>query len=258
LPEKAVVIMSMAQEHYFRPMTGYNFFRTTKIILDKIPNAYLMIVGINKNCPFVPVEVVSHPRVLLTGYVQKPVIQFQASDIILESFPMPSLGSVTEGVAFGEAFPVPVYGPDENILRVQRSVAPFPYRPPNEESYVEYVADLVKDLEETRSKARKMRSDIEKNDKFFENHLLNLYQIIDSLKHSPIEIPAVEKIETDDCRTLAETDQTAIGEKIDELFPIICSSYYQFEAALRRYQTLSNAIISILNRTKTKLSQRIS
>lgn len=258
LPESATLVISMAQEHYFRPMEGYDFFRTARTILRKLPEAYLMIVGVGKGSPLVPEDLRSNSRLLLTGYVQKPMVHYQASDICLESFPMPSLGAVTEAVGYGEAYPVPVYGPGESILRVQRSIAPFPYRPPDEETYVEYVASLARRKEEVRAEARKMRAEIEENDQLFEGRLRALNSLIDSLKHSPIEIPTVRKIESDDCRMLAELDQSDIGEKIDALFPLINSGCQHFKAAFKGYQPYGTAAQRTLHHLKAVLSRRLS
>ena len=144
-------------------MEGYDFFRTARSILRKLPDAYLIIVGVKKGSPLVPDDLSSNPRLLLMGKVENPIVHYQASDICLESFPMPSLGAVGEAVAYGEAYPVPVYGPGESILRVQQSISPFPYRPPDEEAYVEYVASLARRKDEIRAEARKMRAKMEEN-----------------------------------------------------------------------------------------------
>jgi hypothetical protein len=258
LPESATVLMSIAQEHYFRPMEGYNFFRTARSILRKLPDAYLIIVGVNKGSPLVPDDLSSNPRLLFTGNVQNPIVYYQASDICLQSFPFPSLGAVAEAVAYGEAYPVPVYGPEENILRVQQTpVLTFPYRPPDEEAYVEYVASLAGRKEEIRAEARKMRAKMEEHDQLFEDQLYSLNILVDSLKHSPAEIPVAKKIDSDDCRTLAELDQSDIGEKINMLYPFITSTYHHVNAVLKGYQTCGTAIQRILNRLKVGLTRRI-
>jgi len=201
LPKNAPVIMSIAQEHYFRPMAGYNFFRTARCILRKLPDSYLMIVGVGKNSPLVPDDLRTNPHMLLMGYVENPILHYRASDICLESFPMPSLGAVTEAVAYGEAYPVPVYGPGDCILRIPRPI--FTFRPTDEEAYVEYVASLARRKEEIHAEARKMRAKLERQDQLFEERLSSLNSMIDSLKHNPGEIPVTSMINSSDCRILA-------------------------------------------------------
>lgn len=257
LPGSATVIMSIAMEHYFRPMEGYNFFSTARSILRKLPDAYLMIVGIKKGSPLVPDDLSSNPRLLLMGYIQNPIIHYQASDICLESFPMPSIGAVAEAVAYGEAYPVPVYGTGESILRVQLTpILTYPYRPPDEETYVAYVASLTKKKDEIRNEARQMRAKMIEYKTLFEGHLCSLNRLIDSLKHTPGEIPVARMIDSNDCRTLAELDQSDIGEKINSLFPFIPSMYHHVGAVLKGYQTGGAAMRCILNRLKAGVTRR--
>ena len=71
---------------------------------------------------------------------------------------MPSLGVVAEAVAQGEAFPVPVYGADEGILRVsQVPLLSYRYRPKDEDDYVAYVSRVSSNLGDAREEAREAR-----------------------------------------------------------------------------------------------------
>lgn len=258
LPDRAMVFMSIANEKYFRPMEGYDFFRTASSLLRKLPDAYLVIVGVKQGSPLVPADLRSNPHLLLTGRVQDPIVYYQASDICLESFPMPSLGGLAEAVVYGEAYPVPVYGPGESILRVQLTpVLTYPYRPPDEESYAEYVTGLASRRDEIRAEAQEMRAKMKEYDQRFEGHLCSLNNMIDSLKHVPGEIPVARMIESNDCRMLAELDQSDIGEKIDALFPFVPSIYYHTRAALKGYQTCGAAIQQISNRLKMGITRRV-
>lgn len=257
LPESATVLMSIANENYFRPFGGYDFFRTARTVLSRLPDAYLMIVGVKKASPLVPDDLRSNPHLLLMGIVENPIVHYQASDICLESFPFPSLGAVAEAVAYGEAYPVPVYGPEESILRVQQTpVLTFPYRPPDEDAYVDYVTSLARRKDQIRVEARKMRTKMDEYDQTMEEHFRSLNSLIDSLKHSPGEIPVAGKIESNDCRTLAEINPSSIGEKIDALFPFIQSMFHQVGAALKGYQSCGTVIQRILNRLKMGLYRR--
>jgi hypothetical protein len=258
LPENAIVIMSIAQEHYFIPMEGYNFFSTARKILRKLPEAYMIIVGVKKESSLVPNDLRSNPHLLLMGNIMNPVTHYQASDICLESFPMPSIGAVVEAVGYGEAYPVPVYGIDDSILRVQLTpLLTYPHRPPDEKAYVEYIASLTRKKDEIRNEAWQMRTKIINHDRTFDNNIFSLNSMIDSLKHTPCDIPVVRMIDSNDCRVLAEKDQSDIGEKINSLFPFIPSIYHHVGAVLKGYQTFGTAMRYILNRLHAGVAKKI-
>jgi len=257
LPENATVIMSLAHEKYFRPMKGYNIYSTVRSILRKIPDAHMIIVGVKKDNPFVPDDLRSSSRVHLLGYVHNPILQYKACDIFLESFPMPSLGAVPESIAYGEAFPVPVYGPGESILRVQRTIYSYSYRPPDEATYVSYVENLATKKTDIRAEARKMRAQLAEYQDHFEGHLYSLNNMIDGLKHSPSEIPAIKMIESDDCRALADLDQSDIGEKINALLPFIPAIYHHAAAVHNGHQTSGAAIHRIARYLLRELKRKV-
>jgi hypothetical protein len=257
LPERATVILSMAHEKYYEPMNGYNFFKTAISILKELPDAYMMIVGVKKDNPFVPDVLRSNPRFLLLGYVNNPIVHYMAADIFLESFPMPSLGAVTEAIAYGEAFPVPVYGPTENILRVQRQTYSFAYRPSDEAAYVTYVKSLTRRKADIRAEAQKMRLHLADQQQHYECRLSALNSKINGLRHSPCEIPVTNMIESDDCRILAELDQSDIGEKINTLFSFVPSIYHHGDAVLKGHQSSGLAIRRIGQRVKSALEKRL-
>ena len=122
---------------------------------------------------------------------------------------------------------------------------------------MEYVAGLARRKEEIRAEARKMRINIKESDQLFESHLYSLNSLVDGLKHSPGEIPIAKQIESDDCRTLAELDQSNIGEKINTFFPFITSMYHHIGSVLNGYQTCGSAMQRILNRLKVGLTRKI-
>jgi hypothetical protein len=191
------------------------------------------------------------------GKVQNPIIYYQACDIFLESFPMPSLGGLTEAIAHGEAYPVPAYGSGENILRIQQSLVPLPYRPPNENEYIKYVVQLSKKKKTIRDEAYNMRRTIEENDRLLDEQFSSLNNLIDRLPHNPTEIPVSKMLESHDCIILAEKDQSDIGEKIDTLFPYIPSIFHQLRAVSKFHQPFKISFRRILNRTKSIITRRI-
>ena len=143
-------------------------------------------------------------------------------------------------------------------MRLQRTIAPYPYRPPDEEAYVDFVASLVKQREEIRTQARQMRVEIEANEQSYEARVSALNGRIDRLKHAPRDIPVTRNIASADCRALAEFDQSPIGEKIDELFPPLHSVCRHFEAASRGYQTYGTAMRRPVERLTSGLARRLA
>jgi len=229
----ARVVMTIASEHYFRPIAGYNFFLTSSRLLKAIPDIHLIVVGVPSTSSLIPLELRENCRCHFPGTAVNPEPYYHAADLCLESFPMPSLGGLVESVAHGEAFPVPVYGVGESILRVQLSpLLTFSYRPRDEEDYVDYIARLILDLPGTREQARQLRLSILQYDQDFGQHLDNLNQTIDRLSHEPGEIGSSGLIDSYDTRTLAQLNfsDLTLAARIDELLPFDRAVRSQFLA----------------------------
>jgi hypothetical protein len=186
-----VVLLAIAADRYFRPAFGYDFFRTTKRILDRLGQVSLVFVGVRDNCRYAPKSMKQDARVRFLGPLGDPTNVCQAADICLESFPVPSLGAVSLSVAVGEAFPVLAYEVGENILRVDRT-ARFQgaVRTRTEDEYVDYVVGLAESLDQTRAAAGRIRQDLIAMDALFQERLATLYKQIDGHRHSPGPIPA--------------------------------------------------------------------
>src|SRR5205814_9933293 len=139
------------------------------------PGIHLLIVGVSVNASIVPQELRDEPRCHFIGPVVNPEVYYRAADICLEAFPRPSPGGLVESVAYGEAFPVPVYGEGETILRTRLS--PWldgVYRPRDEPDYLDYVARPVSDLPATRHDAHQIRMSMIKFDREFGQDLQQL------------------------------------------------------------------------------------
>lgn len=185
LPEDGPVALAIAQEYYFRPYEGYHFFSTIGELMDQQRDLTLLVVGVRHTCCFVPERLRLSGLVHLLGPVIDPGPFYRAADLCLESFPMPSLGAVAESVAYGEAFPVPVYGPSENIVRVSQSPSLVYELPPRtEEEYVEYVCRLLAARDKTRERARRLRQGLIESDRQFGEQFPDLYGRIGALRHT--------------------------------------------------------------------------
>ncbi|HQI50055.1 MAG TPA: glycosyltransferase family 4 protein [bacterium] len=220
LEPRAPVLLTSGWEHYFRPALGYDFFRTLKKVLKACGNVQVLVVGPRPDADFVPRELAADPRVRFSGIVSDPVPYYHAADLCLESFPRSSLGGHVEAVAYGGAFPIPVYGPHENLWRLDRpplcDVSP---RPTDEAHYVQTVAERVEGLSESRALAAKLQGRLQALDRQWPAVLQNVYAQLDASKHSPGPIPAAEFSDTEDNHLLAAYDPPDLWAELHKRFP---------------------------------------
>jgi hypothetical protein len=245
------VAMSIGSEPYFCPIEGYDFFHTASRLLKAHPALHLLVVGVPSESPLIPPALRSEARFRCVGPVVNPTPYYQAADLCLESFPMPSLGAFVEAVAYGEAFPVPVYGIGESALRVQYTpLFTLPYRPKDEDDYVSYVGRLLRAREETRAAAREMRLGIIRFDDGWSDRLRDVNQSIDCLKHQPAEIPVSPVVDTADTRELARLNKLDFGEELDRLLPLGEAVRSYFVAAGKGVMTPGQVAKQIARRIK--------
>lgn len=220
LDPRTPVLLTSGWEHYFRPALGYDFFRTLRKTLEACGNIQVLVVGPRPDADFVPRDLAADPRVRFPGIVSDPVPYYQAADLCLESFPRSSLGGHVEAVAYGAAFPVPVYGPHENLWRLDWpllcDVSP---RPPSEAQYVQVVAERVERLPESRALAAKLQEQLQVFDQQWPAVLQNVNAQLDACKHSPSPIPEAEFSDTEDNHLLAAYDPPDLWSELHKRFP---------------------------------------
>lgn len=233
LPPDSPVAMTIGHEHYFSPGNGYNFFQTLERLLTRQQKLQFLVVGVREASPLVPAQLRSMKRLRLLGPVGDPTPFYRAADLCLESFPMPSLGALVGSVLHGEAFPVPVYGPGESILRV--NILDYEFRPPTEDDYLNYICDLLAKRDEARRKAACIRSGLIERCARFPEQFLSLYQQIDSLKHTPMEIPETKCCVEEDSRALASLGDLDVGLELDRLLPVCPALLAHLRAAVSGY-----------------------
>jgi len=250
LPEEGPVAMTIGHENYFSPGNGYDFYDTAGKLMERQPDLTLLVVGVHETCPWVPERLKSSGRVRLLGPVVDPTPFYCAADVCLESFPMPSLGGLVESVAYGEAFPVPVYGPGENIVRVSL-VGRFDYefRPRTEEEYLAYVCRLLAARDETRGKAAGLRRVLVESDERYGEQFAPLYRQIDALRHMPGEIPATTCCAEEDNRILASFTEPDVCRKINQLLPLGPAVLAHLKAALHGHERMGLAAERIMRRS---------
>ncbi len=180
----------------------------------------LLLMGVPRTSKLVPSDLQGESRCRLLGPVVDPVPYYRAADVCLESFPMPSLGVVAEAVAQGEAFPIPVYGAAEGLLRVsQEPLLSYPYRPQDEDDYIRYVGEVLSKLGDAREQARQHRLSLHTIDEHWGLRLRELNETVDDLQHVSRELPRTSMIDSDDCQALADLRPLNIGETIDKMLP---------------------------------------
>lgn len=257
LPKSAPVIMTIGHEGYFRPAAGYNFFQTLSKIMAESPPAHFIGVGLSASSPWVPSDLTANPRFHFVGKVVDPAQFYQAADLCLESFPFPSLGGLVESVAYGEAFPVPVYGPGESILRITQSpLLEVPYRPANESEYVDFVRTLLLDLPAARQRAREWRLAIKDFDDNWESRLAETNALLDSLTHEPRPLPIASMTDSPDSRLLAQLHPSSLSQKINDLFPLRRAMSFHLWASIKGFTTFRGAAKEVSARIRDGLRRR--
>jgi hypothetical protein len=246
LPRSVPVAVSIGAEHYFKPMDGYNFFATMEKVLRLHPDLYLLLVGVGEKCPFVPERLKATERVRLLGRVPDPSLHYQASDLCLESFPVPSLAALGDAVAYGEAFPVPMYGQGETILRLdQDPFLRYEFRPTDEAAYIDYVGHLLHTLPATRAKARAARATLVEMDESFADQFPGFYCQLDAAEHEPTEIPATHCSRERDSQIIAALDVADVGAVLDDLLDFRPAVAGHIKSALAGYETKREATVRI-------------
>jgi hypothetical protein len=204
LSPTGLVAMTIATEYYFKPSHGYDFFASMGRLLARNPDLTVLVVGVAASSPLVPAALLGNDRIHFLGNVVDPRPFYRAADVSLESFPMPSLGALIESVVYGEAFPVPVYGPGENIVRINPTpLFAYEVRPRTETEYLDYVTGLLADRKTTREKAWALRQTLLNSESMAGEHLAGIYRQLDSLPHEPRELPVVKCENREDNHILA-------------------------------------------------------
>ena len=238
----SLVAMTIGAEAYFRPSESSNFFKTLGEILESKENLHFLIVGISSNSVLVPSDIRNARRVTLVGPVADPRPYYEASDICLESFPMPSLGALTEAVAYGEAFPVPAFAESETPLKVnQQRVSLIAVRQKTEADYIAYIIDLLNNQIETREKASALRHMLIRDDECFGDQFNTLYELIGHVGHKPRQIPVTDCAVTPENIVLASRTSPAALRDVIAKLPVTDSIGAHIRAVALGYESIGKA-----------------
>jgi hypothetical protein len=217
LPTGVPLILTIGHEEYFKPDGIISLFDCIAEILDRVPTAHAVIIGPDGSEQFSQ-RLKRSRRVHFTGKVIDPIPFYQSSDLVLESFPQPSLGAFLEAVGFGGCYPVPAYSMAENIYRIDlpviKDIVP---RPRNRNEYVDHVVEVLTDIGKCR-KGRHNRQLMYRDycertpwSKEFER----IYQSAQCGTHRPIKLSENSMDVTLDSQILA---RNSIKDAIEEVF----------------------------------------
>jgi hypothetical protein len=165
----------------------------------------------------VPTHLRDSENVKLVGRVADPRPYYEAADICLESFPMPSMGALIEAVAIGQAFPVPAFGASETPVRVNlHALDGVVVRRATETDYVRHVCELIAAPGPTREVAAELRRTLIHEDEAFGDQFTALYEQAEGLGHAPHKIPESDLSSAPENLVLASlTDLGDVGEALN-------------------------------------------
>ncbi|MFC1584222.1 hypothetical protein ACFL5V_01600 [Fibrobacterota bacterium] len=183
------LIVTIGSREKYAPNKRYNFFLTAEKILNKNPFVTIVVIGVDYQDGFVKKYVPKkNDRMKLLGPVWKPYKYYEAADIILESFPLSSIGPIYEAVVYHDVCPLFAYGEETNILTCQREVAD-PVIALDEEEYLNDLDKLVMDSHLRDKVTKEVKDLFIKRDMAFYDYLNKMYQDYDGIKHAPARIP---------------------------------------------------------------------
>jgi hypothetical protein len=245
-PEQPVV-MTIGNEMYFQPVPGVDFFSTLAKLLSARPDLQVLVVGVAENSPLVPADILASGRVRLVGRVADPHPYYEAADLCLESFPMPSLGALVEAAAIGQAFPVPAFGEAETPARVGLFLLrSFAVRQPTEAQYIRYILQLIDAPEATAARAEELRRFLVRQDQAFGDQFAPMYEAAEPLGHTPREIPPTEASWAPENLVLASmTDPKDVSEALSVLLPLTRMGAAHAKALALGYERPRDAAVSI-------------
>ena len=190
IPVGVPLVLTIGHNDYFRPTQGFDFFATLSEILQQSPSAHALVVGPTGREEFAE-RYRLHPRMRFVGPVLDPIPYYQAADVVLESFPQPSLGAFLEAVGYGGCYPIPAYAHQPNIYRVDLPIIEdMVARTTNVESYIEHAVGVLSDISASRN--NRMARQKSYRD-YCENHLWHreferIYSAVQGKEHVPTKL----------------------------------------------------------------------
>jgi glycosyltransferase involved in cell wall biosynthesis len=261
LPVGVPVILTIGHNDYFRPSQGVDFFQTLSEILEQSPSTHALIVGPNGREEYAQ-HYILHPRIRFVGPVLDAIPYYQAADIVLESFPQPSLGAFLEAVGYGGCYPVPAYASRQNIYSVDLPVIKdLVTRTNNIGSYVQHTVEVLADItscREQRMSRQKCYRDYCEN-RPWKIEFERIYSAVQGMEHAPAKlVPPVVNIDVDSM-LLARNDIKGPVEVImnglsrQDMLTVVLKGLREMDTK-GRIATITEVSFLIFNRIKRRLN----
>jgi hypothetical protein len=252
------VAMTIGTEGYFTPTDDLDFFATLTKLLTARPELQVIIVGVREESSLVPPHVRALTQVRLVGPVPDPRPYYEAADVCLESFPMPSLGALMEAVAYGEAFPVPAFAEAEGPLRVnQERIASIAVRQRDEGAYLRYIGELLDARAVTRARAAELRHTLVEDDERFGDQFPGLYERLARREHLPRALPLTVCATASENVALASLGTRGVGAASLDALPLPSAIAAHVQAAVLGHEGPSTAMARIARRTARPIFSRL-
>lgn len=103
IPADGKIMLSVASSYKYTPFDGLDFARTARRVLDRVPDSYLVVVGPAADEPYwSEAAQASGGRIKVLGMLPFTKLEpyFQASDLILDSFPFNSFTAFFDGAKY--------------------------------------------------------------------------------------------------------------------------------------------------------------
>jgi len=218
VPTDSFCLLSMGSEDKFYPTDTYNFFLTISRIAENFPDVYIVIVGINKlesyYRQFVSPQI--EGRIIFVKPVTDPMPYYRAADVFLESFPLSSLGALTEAIVYGDACPLFAYGEDRGILNSNNIFdQKLIKKAQSEKDYLQQLSQLLKSPQSRFRIVKEIQDSIAKIENNFETNLRTMIAGMNGFQHMPGKLPEGVFNPTVDDREVASL---SLFRSLDDMF----------------------------------------
>ncbi len=101
VPESAVLLLSIARPHKYRPVGGLDFLEGVLPALERCPQAQLWLIGPDQGEPWTGAAERTGGRVRVFGQRADTALFYQAADVYVDAFPIVSITSLLEAGSYG-------------------------------------------------------------------------------------------------------------------------------------------------------------
>lgn len=193
---ETICIITIGTPEKFVPNTKYNFYKTSKKIVEMYDNVQLYVIGVDDSQNIREKYDIKTNRIHFLGFVNDPSDYYRAADICLDALPQPSFGGTSYAALVGLACPLFKYGV-ANVFDLRNLVEAKLYDKyigtvADEKAYLDKLGFLIKNPDIRWQIAEEIKDFylfISSDDAFAKSYG-QLMNISSNLKHSPRKIPS--------------------------------------------------------------------